>query len=137
MAEINERGMRWLKIIMVAGGGYEILMGLAMIFLIQTFFRVLGAKAAINYLIFPRNAGVLAVFIGALMIAAARDPERYILIPLATIVLRLLIQLPILAGILEVPDLTWPLIGFGAFDLLFAAVTGWAIYRSGINWKRW
>ena len=35
------------------------------------------------------------------------------------------------------PDMALPLIGFGAFDLAFAAVTAIAIRRSGIDWRNW
>ena len=131
------RGLKWLRLALIVGGGYEIIMGLVMIFLIQVFFPLLGAPEKINYLIFPRTAGALAVCFGALLLAAARDPARYLVIPLASIVLRLVIQLPILAGCLEVPAVLFPLLGFGAFDLVFAVLTALALKASGLDWKKW
>jgi len=135
MSQKNESGIRFLKIVLAAGGGYEAMMGLAMFFFIQVFFGLLGADKQINYLIYPRSMGVLAVAFGLLMLGAARDPERYILIPLVSIVLRVAIQAPIVWGCFEMPSIALPLIGFGAFDIAFAALTAHAIRRSGIDWK--
>jgi hypothetical protein len=129
--------MKLLKIVIAAGGIYEILMGLVMVFFIRMFFGLLGSDAEITLLIFPRSMGVLAITFGALMLAASFDPERLIIIPLVSIVLRILIQFPIIGGCFEIPAIALPLVGFGAFDLIFGALTAYAIYRSGINWRNW
>lgn len=129
--------IRFLQAVLVAGGVYEILMGLVMIFLIKAFFPLLGAEREIAYMIYPRSMGVLAVSFGALMLAAASDPQRYVVIPLVSIGLRVAIQFPIALGCIETPSMTLPLIGFGAFDLAFAVLTAAAIWKSGIEWRRW
>jgi hypothetical protein len=128
--------MKFLKIVIAAGGAYECAMGLIMAFGIRGLFALMGTPIAIAPMIFPRTVSVLALTFGLLMLAAARDPERNLLIPVISILLRLLIQIPIVLGILELPGLTMPLIGFGAFDLSFAALTAWAIHRSGLDWKK-
>lgn len=135
MSKINERGLNFLKLVMRLGGGYEIIMGLVMIFFIGAFFRLLGAPKQINYLMFPGSVGVLAICFGLLLIGAARDPQRYIIIPLVSVVLRILIQIPVIIGYFSMPEMTLPLVGFGAFDLVFAVLTLIAIKRSGIDWK--
>jgi len=133
----NSPRLRFLKGVLWAGGIYEIGMGLVLIFFITGFFRFLGAEKEINYLIFSRTAGTLAVCFGLLLLISARNPARYLAIILVSILLRVLIQFPILAGGLEIPNLALPLLGFGAFDLLFALLTGIALYRSGIPWRDW
>ncbi|HUT51984.1 MAG TPA: hypothetical protein VM658_01200 [bacterium] len=135
MTENGDR-LRYLKIIMAAGGGYEMFMGLTMIFFIGWFFRLLGAGDEIRYQMFPGSVGVLAVCFGLLLLLGSRDPERYLLVALVSILLRVLIQVPIITGCLQTPELTLPLIGFGAFDLAFAALTAHAIRASGIDWEK-
>lgn len=129
--------MRLLKIVVAAGGAYELTMGLIMAFFIHRLFALMGAQVTITPLIFPRTVAVLAMSFGLLMLAASRDPERYLLVPLASILLRILIQVPIALGIRELPTLTLPLLGFGAFDLAFAAATAWAIRRAGLRFTPW
>ena len=129
--------MKFLKIVIAAGGAYEAVMGLIMAFFIRGLFALMGAPIAIAPLIFPRTVAVLALTFGLLMLIAARDPERHLAIPLVSIILRVLIQIPIMLGIRELTQLTLPLLGFGAFDLAFAVVTAVAIHRSGIDWKKW
>ena len=80
-------------------GIYEIGMGLVLIFFITGFFRFLGAEKEINYLIFSRTAGTLAVSFGLLLLIAARDPARYSGVILVSILLRVLIQFSIMAGL--------------------------------------
>lgn len=129
--------MRFLKIILAIGGVYECLMGLVIFFFIRQFFGLLGAEDEINYIMYPRSLGVLAFAFGLLMLGSARDPERYILIPLVSIILRLLIQVPIILGAIELPAMALPFIGFGAGDLILAVITVIAIKSSGVDWRNW
>ncbi len=129
--------MRFLKAILAIGGAYECLMGLVIFFFIRPFFSLLGAGEEINFMMYPRTVGVLAFTFGLLMLGSARDPQRYILIPLVSIILRILIQVPIILGAVEFPDMALPFIGFGAGDLVLAAVTAVAIKRAGVDWRNW
>jgi hypothetical protein len=80
----NTDRLRFLRIIMAAGGGYEMAMGLTMFFFIGWFFRLLGARDEIRYLMFPESLGVLALSFGLLLLLSSRDPERYLLVALAS-----------------------------------------------------
>ncbi len=132
---VDNKGMAFLKGVALAGGAYEIMMGLVMIFCIRQLFGFMGGGKEISHMMFPWCMGVLAISFGLLMIGAARDPERYILIILISILLRVMIQFPIIASGFANPEMVSSLIGFGVFDLLFGAITGYAVYHSGINWK--
>ena len=137
MTETDDQGLRFLKIVLAMGGCFEIIMGLVMFFFIRVFFSLIGAEEEITYMIYPRCMGVLATAFGLLMLVAARDPARYIGIPLVSIILRVLIQIPIILGILEMPEMALPLIGFGITDLVFAIITAIGIIRAGIDWRSW
>jgi len=137
MAPNPERRPNLLKWLLVIGGVYEMVMGLVMFFFIQGFFRLLGATEPINYLIFARAMGTLAFSFGLLLMLSSRDPARYLLIALVSILLRLLIQFPIILGCIEVPEIRPLLLAFGATDLLFACLTGYAIRRAGLDWTNW
>ena len=74
---------------------------------------------------------------GLLLLLSGRDPARYLLIPLVSILLRVLIQIPILIGCFEIPEIRLLLLAFGATDLSFVLLTGYAVRRAGLNWKNW
>ena len=131
----SEQRPRFLKWVLALGGAYEVLMGAVLLFFIRDFFRLLAVEAAIGNPIFARTSGVLAVAFGLLLLGASRDPARYLLVPLISIALRVLIQVPIILGIREIPALTYPLIGFGAVDLAWAALTFLALRAAGLNWR--
>jgi hypothetical protein len=137
MAPTPNRRLGLLKGLLVIGGAYEMAMGLVMFFFIQGFFHLLGAREPINYLIFARAMGTLAFSFGLLLLLASRDPERYLLIPLVSILLRVLIQFPILIGCFEIPEIRPLLLAFGAADLSFALLTAYAVRRAGLGWKDW
>ena len=137
MAPTQDRRLGLLQGLLLIGGAYEMAMGLVMFFFIQGFFHLLGAPEPINYLIFPRAMGALAFCFGLLLLLSGRDPARYLLIPLVSILLRVLIQIPILIGCFEIPEIRLLLLAFGATDLSFVLLTGYAVRRAGLNWKNW
>ena len=117
----NVKAFKWLNLI---GGIYEICFGILMIFFIQPLLTMLGVSDPdINFPIFGQTEGLLAIIFGILLICSTIDVERYLLIPVISVVLRIAIQFVILPNIVVLPEMTVGLIAFAMIDLVFGVMT--------------
>jgi len=113
--------LRWIILI---GGTYEVIFGILMIFFIHPLLIMLGiSNPIINFPIFNQTSGVLAITFGFLLIFSAFDIQRYLLIPIVSIGLRIAIQFVIFPNIPVIPEMAAGLAAFGVVDLVFGGIT--------------
>ncbi|MHA1266616.1 MAG: hypothetical protein ACTSRS_15375 [Candidatus Helarchaeota archaeon] len=125
--------MKFLKWVILIGGFYEIIFGILLIFFIQPLLSILGvSNPEINFPIFNQTAGLLAITMGILLIATAFDIQRYLLIPLVSVGLRIAIQFIIFSNLTLIPEMTSGLVAFGVIDLVFGTLT-LILIRKGIS----
>jgi len=121
-----------LKVFNLIGGIYEIIFGLIMILWIQPLLSLLGvSNPDINFPIFNQTAGLLAIIFGISLAISAVNIERYILIPILSIILRVAIQFVILPNIFVIPEMAVGLIIFAMIDLIFGIITIFLIIKIG------
>ena len=129
----NLKILKWINII---GGIYEIIFGVLLIFWIQDLLKLLGVfYVNINFPIFNQTAGLLAIIFGILLITSAIDVERYLLIPIVSIILRFAIQFVIFPNIPVIPEMTIGLISFAIVDLIFGVITLIMVKKCGFSIK--
>ncbi|MHA1271641.1 MAG: hypothetical protein ACTSPY_17750 [Candidatus Helarchaeota archaeon] len=128
--------LRLLNVINIFGGLYEILFGFLLIFFIEPLIGFLGvANPTINFPIFNQTAGLLAVFIGILLILSSLDLKHYLLIPIIITFLRFSIQIVIFSNIFIYPEMTIGLIIFASVDLILGIITIILIKKCGFSFK--
>jgi len=93
-------------------------------FLIQPLFSLLGIlNLPMNYPVFPQVAGLLAICFGTILYYSARDPEKFVFIPVISVVLRIALQAIIIYNSFVLPFMTPALLSFGSIDLVLAILT--------------
>lgn len=113
-----------LRIVTIIGGIYETLIGIILVFLAEPFLSLLaGSIIIINYPMFHQMAGLLLITFGILMIISYFELERFYIIPLMSIFLRLGMQFVIFLNLWNMPEIMNVMIIFAVIDLVFAIVT--------------
>jgi len=79
--------------------------------------------AIINFPIFNQTAGLLAIIFRVLLAISSIDIERYLLIPVVSILLRIAIQVIIFLNIPLIPEIAIGLIIFAMIDLTLEIFT--------------
>ncbi len=126
--------LKLLKTFTLIGGIYEILFGFLLLFFIVPLFTTLGvSNPDINFPIFNQTAGLLAIIFGILLAISSIDIERYLLIPVMSVVLRIAIQFVIFLNVPAIPEMTIGLIAFALIDLIFGILTVILIKKCGFN----
>ena len=126
--------LKIFKFIILIGGIYEIIFGLMLLFWIESLLTLLGVYFAnINFPIFNQTAGLLAIIFGILLTTSSIDIERYLLIPVMSIILRFAIQFVIFSNISAIPEMTIGLIAFGIIDLVFGIITLIMLKKCGFS----
>jgi hypothetical protein len=93
-------------------------------FLIEPLFSLLGILyLPINYLVFPQVAGLLAISFGVILYYSARDPQKFLFIPVVSVALRISLQVIIVYNSLVLPFMAVALLSFGSIDLILAILT--------------
>jgi hypothetical protein len=103
---------------MTIGGTVEIVLGIMFVFLIAPFLGMLGLP---SIPFFSELAGVLVLNFGFLHIYAARDVKKFVIVPLASISLRLMAFALAVYNLYVTPALGTILIGAGSYDV------GWSV----------
>ncbi|UCE11315.1 MAG: hypothetical protein JSW61_05105 [Candidatus Thorarchaeota archaeon] len=117
-AEVLLKGMIGL------GGAFEVVMGAAVMLWGDTIVAMAtGLQTIPNYPLYWRTMGLLAVTLGSLQLVAARDPARYIVIPLAACCVRFILPILTIVQAFETPEMAMLLVGSTAFDVMIAMVT--------------
>ncbi len=131
---IEEKYLKKLKMVSLIGAIYEMSMGACMIFFIVPLFNLLGANITqLDYPMFAQSGGLLAVFIGLILLFSSFDIRRYLLNVLLITYLRFAIQIVLIWNILVVPELRVGLIIFSIMDLIFALITIFLIKKSRLT----
>ncbi|MFW9800829.1 MAG: hypothetical protein ACFFD9_10355 [Candidatus Thorarchaeota archaeon] len=123
--------------VILIGGIFELVMGFAVLAWGDLIVSLATGMTTIpSYSLYWRTMGVLAMALGSLQIVAARDPQRYIAVPVAACLVRFF--LPVLTGIqvLETPSMATALILSTAFDFILALATLILLHRDGLIARR-
>ena len=113
-----------LRIVTIIGGIYETLIGIILVFFAEPFLSLLGGSSIIiNFPMFHQMAGLLLITFGILMIISYFELERFYIIPLMSIFLRLGMQFVIFLNLWNMPEIMNVMIMFAVIDLVFAIVT--------------
>ena len=95
---MNNRSL--LKILLIIGGIIEILIGLFLLF-IDIFLESLGYA---NISTFSQMAGSFLIGYGILLLYSSKDTERYLIIPLINILIRIIMVSFTLINITKYPE---------------------------------
>jgi hypothetical protein len=120
--------VKLLRFLLLLSGVYEIAFGIILMFFVQPLFSLLGIlKFPFSYPVFSQVAGLLAICFGAILYYSARDPERYLFIPVISVALRIALQAIIIYNTVILPFMAAALLSFGMIDLALAILTLFAI----------
>ncbi|MFW9961980.1 MAG: hypothetical protein ACFFCX_00250 [Candidatus Sifarchaeia archaeon] len=84
------------------------------------------------YPLYWRTMGILAMTLGALQIVASTNPQRYIIIPVAGIFVRLFLPILTTIQVIDTPSMALVLIISTAFDFVLAIVTAILLYKADL-----
>jgi hypothetical protein len=113
-----------LRIVTIIGGIYEILIGIILVFWAEPFLNLLGASIIIiNFPMFHQMAGLLLITFGILMIISFFELERFYIVPLMSVFLRLGMQFVIFLNLSNMPEIMNVMIIFAVIDIVFAIIT--------------
>ncbi|MHA2212019.1 MAG: hypothetical protein ACW992_02530 [Candidatus Thorarchaeota archaeon] len=113
-----------LKGVIGLGGVFELVMGFIVMVWGDTIVAVAtGLQTLPNYPLYWRTMGLLAITLGLLQIVAARDPPRYLVIPLAACCVRFFLPVLTIMQAFETPSMSVILLGSTAFDVVLALMT--------------
>jgi hypothetical protein len=116
--------VKLLRYLLIISGLYEIAFGAILMFFVEPLFSLLGILILpINYPVFPQVAGLLAICFGAILYYSARDPQKFIFIPIVSVVLRVALQGVIIYNSFVLPLMAVALLSFGMIDLALAILT--------------
>lgn len=76
--------------------------------------------------------GLLAASLGGLQVVPSQDQRRYLAIPIAAHVVRLLIPILTYAQVLDIPSMVGMLIVSTVFDLFLAVATVVLLFQTGL-----
>jgi hypothetical protein len=116
--------VKLLRYLLILSGLYEIAFGVILMFFVEPLFSLLGILILpINYPVFPQVAGLLAICFGAILYYSARDPKKFIFIPIVSVALRIALQAVIIYNSVVLPFMAVALLSFGMIDLALAILT--------------
>lgn len=116
--------MTLLRIVTIIGGIYETLIGIILVFWAEPFLSLLGGSSiTVNFPMFHQMAGLLLITFGILMIISYFELERFYIVPLMSVFLRLGMQFVIFLNLSNMPEIMNGMIVFAVIDLVFAIIT--------------
>ncbi|MFX1568550.1 MAG: hypothetical protein ACFFCV_09295 [Promethearchaeota archaeon] len=105
-----------LKIVLIVGGIVEIIIGSLFLFL-DIIFKQIGLE---NIPIFTQMAGSFLLCYGILLVYSARDAEKFLIIPLVNILVRIIMIIFSLMNIFEYPEFLGILLFAIPYDLVWS-----------------
>lgn len=121
-----------LKILLIIGGIIEIGIGL-LFFTLDLFFEQIGLE---NIPIFTQMAGIFMFCYGILLIYSTRDMEKYLIIPLLNILIRVIMVIFSLLNIIEYPQFYLIFIFTIPYDLVWSILMIVFLKQEGILFKK-
>ncbi len=121
-----------LKILVVLGGIVEIVIGL-LFMVLDILFEQIGLE---NIPIFTQMAGSFLLCYGILLIYSARDVEKFKIIPLVNILVRVIMVIFSLINIFEYPEFLVILLFAIPYDLLWSLFMILLLKKEGLIFKR-
>ncbi|MFX0008114.1 MAG: hypothetical protein ACFFAV_15505 [Candidatus Hermodarchaeota archaeon] len=121
-----------LKILLFLGGIVEIGIGL-LFFIVDLFFEQIGLE---NIPIFTQMAGIFMFCYGILLIYSTRDMEKYLIIPLLNILIRVVMVIFSLLNIIEYPQFYLIFIFAIPYDLVWSILMIVFLKQEGILFKK-
>ncbi|MFX1242172.1 MAG: hypothetical protein ACFFA7_13065 [Promethearchaeota archaeon] len=121
-----------LKILLFLGGIVEIGIGL-LFFILDLFFEQIGLE---NIPIFTQMAGIFMFCYGILLIYSTRDMEKYLIIPLLNILIRVVMVIFSLLNIIEYPQFYLIFIFAIPYDLVWSILMIVFLKQEGILFKK-
>jgi len=121
-----------LKILVVLGGIVEIVIGL-LFMVLDILFEQIGLE---NIPIFTQMAGSFLLCYGILLIYSARDVEKFKIIPLVNILVRIIMVIFSLINIFEYPEFLVILLFAIPYDLLWSLFMIILLKKEGLIFKR-
>ena len=117
-----------IKYFLVFGGIFEALIGILFMF-IDLFLKQLGLQ---NIPLFSQMAGAFIFGYGILLVYSSRDIEKYVIIPLINILIRIPVIIFGILSLSEVPELMVILVFALSYDSIWSIILLILILRSGI-----
>ena len=121
-----------LKILVILGGIVEIVIGL-LFMVLDILFEQIGLE---NIPIFTQMAGSFLLCYGILLIYSARDVEKFKIIPLVNILVRIIMVIFSLINIFEYPEFLVILLFAIPYDLLWSLFMIILLKKEGLIFKR-
>lgn len=121
-----------IKLLLILGGIVEIIIGLLFLVL-DIFFEQIGLE---NIPIFTQMAGSFIFCYGILLIYSARDVEKFIIIPLVNILVRIIMVIFSIINIFEYPEFIMILLFAIPYDLLWSLFMIILLKKKGLNFKK-
>ena len=122
---------RILKLLLILGGIVEIGIGL-LFFILDLLFEQIGLE---NIPIFTQMAGIFMFCYGILLIYSTRDMEKYLIIPLLNILIRVVMFIFSLLNIIEYPQFYLIFIFAIPYDLVWSILMIVFLKQEGILFK--
>lgn len=121
-----------IKLLLILGGIVEIIIGLLFLVL-DIFFEQIGLE---NIPIFTQMAGSFIFCYGILLIYSARDVEKFIIIPLVNILVRIIMVIFSIINIFEYPEFIMILLFAIPYDLLWSLFMIILLKKKGLIFKK-
>lgn len=121
-----------IKLLLILGGIVEIIIGLLFLVL-DIFFEQIGLE---NIPIFTQMAGSFTFCYGILLIYSARDVEKFIIIPLVNILVRIIMVIFSIINIFEYPEFIMILLFAIPYDLLWSLFMIILLKKKGLIFKK-
>lgn len=129
----QKRSHRLVRGIIAFGGLFEAVMGLIVLFWGDMIVAIATGMLTVPiYPLYWRTMGILAMTLGALQIVASTNPQRYIIIPVAGIFVRLFLPILTTIQVIDTPSMALVLIISTAFDFVLAIVTAILLYKADL-----
>jgi hypothetical protein len=120
------------KILLILGGIVEIVLGL-LFFILDLFFEQMGLE---NIPIFTQMAGTFLFCYGILLIYSSRDVQKFVIIPLVNILVRVIMVIFSVVNIFIYPQFLMILIFAVPYDLVWSIIMIIFLKKEGIILKK-
>jgi hypothetical protein len=134
--DIQSLPHRALRAIILIGGLFELVMGVVILFAGDLVISFSGGSPVPVFPLYWRTMGLLAITLGGLQIHASRNIERYVAIPIAASLVRLVLPILTYLQMVESPSMGVALVISTVFDFLLAVITIVLLYMVGLLKKR-